>query len=134
MFRYKLLQFDSEMFAGFQLGSRGMVTFSIHQEDRGNTFISGFLIGLYFILCFIAIIVGCSILEAPFDDIDFSQNSNEDNPILQIELVFTVMCIFPFAVIMFWVPHSIWDIKENWHIRDELVYIFMATSSFVFYF
>ena len=50
------------------------------------------------------------------------------------EIIFTMTVLPLFAILMFYVPHSLWDIVNiKFGIRDELVYVFMATSIPIFW-
>ena len=139
-----MLQFDNDYLVAvnlFESRDKKGTTRGLHMPSKseiGNPTLIVIGIASYFILCFTILVVLCiiwnvyemNLFNEPSSSSDLTDDEESEVQILTaVELIFTVMCILPFGFIMFWVPHSIWDIVESWKIRDELVFIFIATSS-----
>ena len=118
-----MIQFEHEMviLMGLNFNSYTKVPLYINLERPESSYIRNIkrsiILSSYFIIIGIILIIVASI------------NNHNVGALTANELLFTTACIFPFAIIMFWVPHSIWDISESFQVRDELIFTFIGTSS-----
>ena len=81
------------------------------------------IIGVYFLICWFIMILLTTIWYIP----------NSAYHVTSLELAFLAMVMIPYVPIQFWIPRTIWDVKDNWHMRDEMVYLYIILQIVYFW-
>ena len=121
--RFDRLAFDNDYKTAMNFNVRGahmneqIYNNIIEYKTHVSCLKRSLLLSIYFIIAFIVL----SFL--------YIFNVHNNSALTWNEIASVLFVLPPYGYTMFWVPHSIWDIQESWQIRDELVYIFIVTSS-----